>query len=370
MVDTFCSIGDSHASLFCGERRILPIQTWFRNNQYNCFVVGPVLAYTIINRRDEIVNLIRGSGCNNVIYNFGEIDCRAQVRKRSTDTMSVEGVLDDIIKNYTNFLLYMKNSNLVTRTFVCGVLPCYLEKPFESYYRRFYDEFDTPRGTLEERNYYKRYFNNRIEKFCNENGLYFISVFDSLLEHIKNGEHEKYYIDDIHGMPGVISTELEEQILNIINYGSNNSTLLPIPQDIPDKALLIADKPENVSLKSPTVYFYWATANNVFERRDEIVKVIKKHKTVIFCFGAEDCKLIESLNSQDFKIEMNDVLNNYSFFMNYIKHNTDIKNVIIRGVKNTSAIAQYFNENCSVLCNDYKIYYMPDYIFELKDNGI
>lgn len=90
-----------------------------------------------------------------------------------------------------NFIDLIENKNII----LWGLTPCLKDKPFENWFNA--DEtrknmFFSTKGTKEERNEYKRYFNQLLESMCQIKGYKYLSIFDDVFDKLE------LYLDDIH----------------------------------------------------------------------------------------------------------------------------------------------------------------------------
>lgn len=183
-------IGDSHVSVFCGHG-IININQWIQTDIFNVNHMGPILAYTLMEKEDILAACKRLPKDEPLLLCFGEIDCRAQVGRRISENKDYKMVIDEIISRYMDFIDLCENKHII----ILGVTPCLKEKPFEKWFEEDQsrkDIFCATRGTKEERNLYKSYFNQELKAKCEEKNLRFISVSDEVLD------KEELYLDDIH----------------------------------------------------------------------------------------------------------------------------------------------------------------------------
>lgn len=180
-------IGDSHISVFTGERHIPECGLWEDYGDFRIRHVGAVTAY-ILPDMSGIVSL-----CNSVpeneplLLSFGEIDLRCRVGREADP----KGNIDLIIRRYFEFLKIIKNDNIIIKS----VTPCLVEKPMASWFEedKAREEFFTAtRGTLEARNNFKTYFNDMLRLSCSSHGYRFLDIN----QYVKG--KADLYMDDIH----------------------------------------------------------------------------------------------------------------------------------------------------------------------------
>ena len=180
-------IGDSHISILSGQSQILPVCKWFSFGNRRIWHGGSITAFKV-GEKQEVINV-----CNSVpenehlVLSFGEIDGRCRVGRESDPIANVALICE----RYSEFLRKLKNQNIA----LLSVTPCVMEHPFENWFNEDEsrkDIFISTRGTLEERNSYKKLFNDTMLSVCESRGYGFIDVWDSVM-----GKRE-LYMDDIH----------------------------------------------------------------------------------------------------------------------------------------------------------------------------
>lgn len=184
--------GDSHISIFSNRHDIIPTNTEVFNDSFIAYRFDSHLAYNIINK-PHVLNMLKNANKGNeILICFGEIDCRAQIKKISeTTNRTYDIVVDEIVERYFNFLEKLNRKDII----VFSITPELKEEPHWYYYKNNLESFDCPRGTLQERTIYKEYFNEKVKMMCSEMGYKFISIYDYV-----KGKSE-YYLDDIHLAP-------------------------------------------------------------------------------------------------------------------------------------------------------------------------
>ncbi len=183
-------IGDSHVSIFYGEK-LLGTTDVYEKDIFTIKHAGPILAFNIAEKSDVFNLCVSYPKNEHILLCFGEIDCRAQVGRHITETKNYKMVIDEIVSRYIQFADSIENKNII----LWGVSPCLKEKPFEKWFGQFkfrQDLFYATRGTKEERNEYKRYFNKELERICKIKGFKYLSIYEEVLE------NDDLYLDDIH----------------------------------------------------------------------------------------------------------------------------------------------------------------------------
>jgi FkbM family methyltransferase len=200
--------GDSHISIFAGEEKLVKENILTSNRAFDVYRFGPYLAYNLPDKSEVISQVNRIPLNENVLLCFGEIDCRAQVKRISENTnRSPEEVVDEIVDKYFSVIDKIQNKNII----LFSVTPEFKEQPHWYYYKDHPEVFDCPKGTLDERQEYKRYFNSRVKEEAEKRGFKFVSIFD----HITRDEViDKYYLDDIHLIPKSVQYLIKREIIN------------------------------------------------------------------------------------------------------------------------------------------------------------
>jgi hypothetical protein len=197
--------GDSHISNFAGGKTLIKELTWIKNDLFFVNRLGPYLAYNLVEKIDifnnEIIKI--KDKIDTVLFSFGEIDCRAQVQRQSIiKNKSTDEIVTEIVERYLDFLKIFKKKYNIKNIVVFGVVPCFYENPFQEYYIKHPNDFDCPRGTLNERQSYKRKFNDLTEELCLKNNFYYFSIFEDLI--ISEQVDKKYWLDEIHLNPSTV----------------------------------------------------------------------------------------------------------------------------------------------------------------------
>lgn len=186
-------IGDSHISVFAKQDRLIPVNNIVHQDNFIICRAGPVLAYNISTKKNISKLLKQIDDTANIIFCFGEIDCRAQVHRFSNNKKTYEEVIDEIVTRYTDFAKQVQYNR---RIIFFSITPELVENPHHYYYKDHPDVFDSPKGSFEERVSYKKYFNKKLEQTCSTNGWKYISIYDYVDE--MNKISPVFRLDDIH----------------------------------------------------------------------------------------------------------------------------------------------------------------------------
>ena len=151
--------GDSHVSVFNHTNSLIKVAWLTRSNNFAMYQFGPWLAYRLPERIDEfkkVYETIDKSVAKYDLLLFGEIDCRAQVNKISLEqNRNPKDVIAEVVENYISFINAVMDPK---RLIIFSIPPCHVESPFEEYYQENLNVHDCPRGTMKERNSYKKIF--------------------------------------------------------------------------------------------------------------------------------------------------------------------------------------------------------------------
>lgn len=180
-------IGDSHSSMFSGKNGLLPTNQWIENKEFNIFHAGPITAFNC-SKKDNVKVAYQSVPTNeHILFLFGEIDMRCRVGLAENKFENI----DLIINNYFELINNTGHENII----VSGIVPCIVNEPMKDWFDA--DEtrksiFTATRGSLKERNEYKKYFNNKVSEICEKNGYIFIDYWDSVIN------NKELFQDDVH----------------------------------------------------------------------------------------------------------------------------------------------------------------------------
>ena len=206
--------GDSHVSIFSYTDDIIQFNKTIINSSYYCNHFGPYLAYNLINKRNVSEKINSVPFDENILICFGEIDCRAQVKKiMDEQNRDYTDVINELVDRYFEFIDSLYNKNII----LFSLTPELKEEPHKYYYSNNLDVFDKPRGTYSERRKFKEYFNKIVQEKCLSKGYKFISIYDYLVD--EESTKEIYYLDDIHLKPKNVSYLINREMIsnNLIN---------------------------------------------------------------------------------------------------------------------------------------------------------
>lgn len=209
--NTFFCIGDSHTDVFsCNtyseKVHLAPdlFSTIFTGNihsapEFITFHLDAVLAYSL-NRYDtknkgtEKIEWLINNGfipenCKLVTI-FGEPDCRVHIKKQAErQNRTIDSVVDDVIKNYGEFLIKMKDKGY----------QIYVWSPIASQKGNMEVDPVFRRYTSEtERNEILKIFESKMSEFCKQNNLKFVSILSELLNDDNTSKGEYYLPDGVH----------------------------------------------------------------------------------------------------------------------------------------------------------------------------
>ncbi len=180
-------IGDSHISIFSKQSTVLECTGWQQFGNYNINHVGPSTAYNVGEKPQIITMCDNVPKSNNLILSFGEIDGRCRVGREPYWKENIEL----IVERYCRFIKGINHEKIS----LLAITPCVMEEPMKEWFdadRERNDIFVATRGTLRERNLYKKTINDSMRKFCVEMNYGFIDLWGDVIG------NRDLYIDDIH----------------------------------------------------------------------------------------------------------------------------------------------------------------------------
>lgn len=200
--------GDSHISIFANVKDLVTEKQFYFNDPFNVYRFGPHLAYNLLNKTDVLETINKIDTNENLLLCFGEIDCRAQIKKICDDTdRDYKNVINEVISNYFSLIDKINNKNII----LFSITPELKEKPHWYYYEENPEVFDCPRGSLIERQTFKKYFNENIKIESEKRNYKYISIFDYISDN--NKTNEIYYLDDIHLKPNNVFYLIKREMI-------------------------------------------------------------------------------------------------------------------------------------------------------------
>tara|TARA_Y100001938_G_C8006990_1_gene387868 strand:- start:297 stop:947 length:651 start_codon:yes stop_codon:yes gene_type:complete len=167
-------IGDSHASIFSGSDTMQP--EWPNRSHdllpfFRSYRIGPATAYNIENKRniiDEIINSTVNVDEDYVAFCFGEVDCRAHLKKQiDLQKRETKDIVLECVSRYFKTILHY--SNLGVRCIAWGPVASHgKENPYTT---------GPSFGTDEQRNEITQLFNEMLKSMCDEQGIKFLTAF-------------------------------------------------------------------------------------------------------------------------------------------------------------------------------------------------
>jgi FkbM family methyltransferase len=202
-------IGDSHISIFSNNERIIDVDKYIKSDFYNSYRVGSWLAFNLNKRIDEIKNISNNMSEDTILFCFGEIDCRAQVKKISEDyNRDFNDVIKEIVDNYFILIDSITDKSII----IHSITPELVEHPHHYYYKDHLEDFDCPRGTYQERKLYKEIFNKLVQEKCDFRGIKFSNIYNM----IENSLYKnKLYLDDIHLKPMNVNYLIKRSLIDL-----------------------------------------------------------------------------------------------------------------------------------------------------------
>jgi hypothetical protein len=203
--------GDSHVGVFNTRSSLIKVAYLTHVDNFSMYQFGPWLAYRLPERVSEFRETYDKIDKSIVKYDlllFGEIDCRAQVHKISNEeNRDPKEVISEIVDNYISFIETTMDPK---RLIILSIPPCHVESPFEEYYQENLNVHDRPRGTMKERNSYKKIFNRMMKNYCKSNGIKFISIYNQIENH---PDKSSFYLDEIHLDPMKVNSIINRALV-------------------------------------------------------------------------------------------------------------------------------------------------------------
>lgn len=132
-----------------------------------------------------------------VLLSFGEIDCRHYVYPKSQQRgITIEEMVDEIIERYSKNCV-----RLLKEKFKVAILGAYICPDDHNHENPYYKIFEA-----------KVLFNQKISKYCEDNGLVYVPIFKKSLEQEWDKcelEYPNYFNDSSHLGPCMIPIILE-----------------------------------------------------------------------------------------------------------------------------------------------------------------
>lgn len=200
MRDIYC-IGDSHISIFVNDGKILlDPRASGKWGQFEAVNAGPFLAYNL-NDKDYILELLSNIGNRDLLLCFGEIDCRAQVKRYCEAGRDYKDIITEIADRYFETIGEIKKKlSSDCNIYILSVTPELKEEPNGYMYKRDSQDFTASYGTLAERKQYKELFNSILKYRSEENGYEYVPLNECVV--LKDGSaNEALYYDDVHLHP-------------------------------------------------------------------------------------------------------------------------------------------------------------------------
>ncbi|MBU3915657.1 hypothetical protein KKA14_09000 [bacterium] len=197
-------VGDSHTNFFSGYDA--PQPEWpgegIRNRYdfFRCYRIGPVLAYnlcdvnTTMRGREKLLLLLEQlqSG-SHVMFCFGEIDCRAHIvlqsQKQNKPTLEI---VKKAVSRYFSVIREVRAMGF--HPLIWNVVP---SAPSDINAKILLPSQYLFHGTCEERNSVTRQFNTYLKDLAGSENIFFLDVFDYLMNEDGSVKRE-YYRDEIH----------------------------------------------------------------------------------------------------------------------------------------------------------------------------
>lgn len=196
-------IGDSHTLAF-------------QHCSFKIHYLGAVTAYNLVNKgsssggREKLFKVINSlKKGETIMLVFGEIDARIHVyNQHMKKEISVKKLINNVIRNYSQVIREIKKKDF--NVAVYNIVP------------------PGPQGNIYNYPYYGNWkirleitqmMNKQLKDFCKKNGIFFIDIFDQVVNYEKISEdsfrREEYIFDDVHLNDRVTKLVLEQLKISI-----------------------------------------------------------------------------------------------------------------------------------------------------------
>lgn len=181
-------IGDSHTLAF-------------QHCTLRVHYLGAVTAYNLINENSssggreklfKVINSLKKG--ETVMLVFGEIDARIHIYNqymKNRRQVSIEKLISSVVRNYGKVIEEIKE-----KSFKVGVYNIIPPGPQGNIYK--YPHY----ANWEVRLKITQIMNEQLKNFCRKNGIFFIDIFDQVINLEKNSERNfrrgEYIFDDVH----------------------------------------------------------------------------------------------------------------------------------------------------------------------------
>lgn len=210
-------IGNSHALMFSGSSvppRKFPI--WPRRHAYDrtsffkTYSLGPIIAYNFYEHHHSkamhVINTVRVSKENDyVMFCIGEVDCRWHIPKQAElQNRTLEDVTIECVQRYFRSLNEIHDLGYKVMA--------WMAQPSTTYGHS--DNIESPvYQTCEIRNHISSVYNAELKKLCDASNIYFLDIFDRLLDPNTKLTNMSYYIDYCHLDPIKVVPMVMEKLL-------------------------------------------------------------------------------------------------------------------------------------------------------------
>lgn len=203
-------IGDSHTSFFSGQSAMQPrwpdrsLDVW---PFFRTYRIGPALAYNLCSTgtkskgRERLFDVLRRKihVGERVLLCFGEIDCRAHlIRQSVTRGIPVADLAAECVARYFQVVREVRSLNY--QVMIWNVIPPTITTCLDC-------EFPVA-GTFDERMAVTRVFNGLLLSHCEQEGIPFVSIFDSILNEAGIPD-QRFFVDGIHLGPEAIELSVD-----------------------------------------------------------------------------------------------------------------------------------------------------------------
>jgi hypothetical protein len=177
-------VGDSHVNLFTGNIEMMEsYPSYTVNGIYKCYRLGALTATALYLSKDKINQILFDVDKQNdfILFSFGEVDCRAHLSKAIFTQNKPYKIIGPCVDEY--FKVILKVCQKGYKVGLIGVPPSHNGDR----------NHDVTYGTIYERNYISRIWNNYLQSLCDKYHLPFVCVFDEILK--DDGSTDPKYMD-------------------------------------------------------------------------------------------------------------------------------------------------------------------------------
>ena len=233
----FC-FGNSHVGVFSGKNNPIPDHPekhvdhlpWF-----STFNLGAVTAYQAMKHIQTIKDILTtipefNKAEDTLILVFGEVDIRVHIHKQIfLQNSNSQDIIKDISIRYFNAVMILLNEGFNVALYGC--IPTAVRADMALLHPTF--------GTVQQRNEFSAIFDDLCRKFCRENNIPYISIFNELL--FQDGMSDIRYMDTFYMGEGN-GLHLTTNVLPLLLWKCRDVGLIPFDTIISQYESLLEEK--------------------------------------------------------------------------------------------------------------------------------